>query len=365
MRQGKKNGSTAQGEETGLRKERKQQTGTLFLFLIILVFVILMLTFLITSAVLFLLVRGGALTVDVSSSGAPLAVLVAFFLLASLVISFLVSIGIIFMPMRDLNSLIRGLHRLADGDFAYRMDVDRRSVGRDVARSFNTLAQELEGTEMLRSDFVNNFSHEIKTPIVSIRGFARLLQKTDLTGQQQEYADIIAQESNRLAEMTRKILDLTKVENQSILSDVEEYNLSEQLRQCCLLFMDRAEEKNLAFEADFPEVKIRGNADLLKEVWVNLLDNAVKFSSQGGVISLSIRNLPETVSVQVTNPSEPLSEEAQKRLFQKFYQGETSHSGEGTGIGLSLVKRIAALHGGDVRAKWQDGLYSIRVILPR
>ncbi len=350
-----------------MKKERKKLFGTLMALFVLLVLVILLLCFLVIAVLLFVLMRAGIFSLNVNpGQGMPPAALwVLFFLLASLVISFLIILLVFFLPMRWLNTLMTGLRNLAQGDFSSRINVGSVPLAKNVAASFNTLAEELEGTEMLRSDFVNNFSHEIKTPIVSIRGFARLLQQEDLTPKQQEYADIIAEESDRVSGMTQKVLDLAKLENQTILTDTEEYNLSEQLRRCCLLLIHQAEKKQVELDADFPEVKITANLSLLQEVWMNLLDNAVKFAPQGSTVEIRIAERKDGETVTISNESEPLPEAAMRRIFQKFYQAESSHSNEGTGIGLSIVKRIVELHGGTATAVWDRGVFSMQIFLPK
>ncbi|MPM07787.1 Alkaline phosphatase synthesis sensor protein PhoR [bioreactor metagenome] len=218
-----------------------------------------------------------------------------------------------------------------------------------MSQSFNALAEELQNTEMLRSDFVNNFSHEFKTPIVSIRGFAKLLQKGNLPAEQQrEYLGIIADESTRLAEMATHVLDLTKIENQSILTDVTRFNLSEQIRGAVLLLEKKWSQKGLTIAAEFDEYEIEANEEMLKQVWINLIDNSVKFSPQGGEIGLSIAKTADGIAVAVKNNGAEIAEEDQKRIFNKFYQGDTSHAAEGTGIGLAIVKRIVELHKGKI-----------------
>ncbi|MCD7821932.1 MAG: ATP-binding protein, partial [Clostridiales bacterium] len=279
-------------------------------------------------------------------SGLPMMLL--YFCFASVIIGSAVSLLITYLPVRAINKIIKGMYRLADGDFSVRIHLKIPGLGQDLSRAFNTMAEELENTELLRSDFVNNFSHEMKTPIVSIRGFARLLCKQPLTELQAQYAQVIAEEAQRLSVMTEKILSLTKVENQTILTGVAAFNLSEQLRKSILLLMERIEAKGLELEADFPEVTLSGNAELLEQAWVNVLDNAVKFSPEGGTVAVSIRPGADAVTVSVLNQAEPLSEETQRRIFQKFYQADASHGGEGAGIGLSLVKRIVELHRGTV-----------------
>lgn len=269
------------------------------------------------------------------------------------------------IPIKPLAALIDGMNRLAHGDFKARINLGRPPMIQEVSASFNTLAEELEHTEMLRSDFINNFSHEFKTPIVSIQGFAGLLLKGNLPeAQQREYLEIIAEESARLASMATGVLDLTKVENQHILTGTSRYNLSEQLRGCILLFEKRWADKGLTINAEFEEHMITANEEQLKQVWVNLLDNAVKFSPERGEIDITIAQAKGVTAVSIQNRGDALNEAEQERIFQKFYQGDTSHASEGTGIGLAIVKKIVELHRGAVSASNANDKTVFTVTLP-
>jgi len=253
--------------------------------------------------------------------------------------------------------------RLANGHFDERIDLGDEHPLKEMGDTFNSLASELENTEVLRADFVNNFSHAFKTPIVSINGFARLLQCGELSEEEKkEYIDIIAEESTRLANMATNILSLTKVENQTILTDLKEFNLSEQIRHCILLLEKKWTRKEIEISADFQEYIFLGDADLLKQVWVNLLDNAVKFSPIGAEVAVKINRKPHLLEISIINHGPAISETEQKRLFDKFWQGDTSHASEGTGVGLSIVKRIVELHKGmiQVASSEKETIFSVR-----
>ncbi len=297
---------------------------------------------------------------DTMSKAAP------FILSSLLILPFGVTIALFALryPMRPVKQLIHGMNSLAEGHFEERLDFGEATPMKDLADTFNTLASELQNTEMLRSDFVNNFSHEFKTPIVSIHGFAQLLQKAEnLTEEQREYVDVIVDESRRLAYMATNVLNLTKIENQSILSDTTEYNLSEQLRKCILLLEKKWMEKDITFAADFGEHTIRADPELLKQVWSNLLDNAIKFSPQCSEIGVEISQSEDTVQVAIKNHGPMITEEEQKRLYEKFWQGDTSHAAQGTGIGLAIVKRIVELHSGsiDVTSTPEETIFSVKL----
>ena len=265
--------------------------------------------------------------------------------------------------------MITQMNRLAAGDFNARLHFGKPLGSHpsfaEAAESFNKMAEELGNTEMLRADFINNFSHEFKTPIVSIAGFARVLKRGNLTEQQkEEYIDVIEEESLRLAAMATNVLDLTKVENQKILADVTRYNLSEQIRSCVLLLENKWTRKELDFDLEFGEYDVRANEELLKQVWINLLDNAVKFSPVGGTVMVRIVRMQRDVTVSITNSGNEISAEDRERIFNKFYQADKSHAAEGNGIGLAIAKQVTQLHRGGITAENGDGTVTFRVSLP-
>ena len=285
---------------------------------------------------------------------------------ASLAIGTFITYTFIKLPMKPVKKLLRGMTRLANGHFDERLDFGEAAPLREMADTFNSLAGELQNTELLRADFVNNFSHEFKTPIVSILGMAQMLQRDDLTeAQRREYVDVIVDETTRLSNMATNVLNLTKIENQSILTKTTEFNLSEQLRKSVLLLEKKWNAKELEPDMDFPEIMFRGDEALLQQVWVNLLDNAIKFSPQGAPLTVMVEEDATTVEVAIRNRGPQISPEDQKRLFDKFWQGDTSHASEGTGIGLSIVKKIIDLHGGQVSVESTEEDTAFIVTLPK
>lgn len=269
-----------------------------------------------------------------------------------------------------VNRIINRMNRLASGDYSARLSYGKpiclHPTVIEITSSFNRMAEELEKTEMLRMDFINNLSHEFKTPIVSIAGFAKMLKKDNLSEEQRkEYLDIIEEEAKRLADMAANVLNMTKVENQTILTDITKFNLSEQIRSSVLLLEEKWLKKNLELDLDFEEYNICANEELLKEVWINLVDNAVKFSPVNGLISIKIEEKQETYLITVSNQGDIISEESRKKLFHKFYQADESHATEGNGIGLVIVKRVVELHKGDISVECKDDEVSFIVELPK
>ncbi|MCD7770292.1 MAG: HAMP domain-containing histidine kinase [Oscillospiraceae bacterium] len=348
-----------------LRLRQQEQRGALTALFSAIIFIILTVTILIVGIVTAILVRSGSLRLSFHT-GLPAVLCVIVLAVGSILTGTIIGSFIDRAPLRTLNRAIDGINQLARGSYETRLEVAEQPVLQELAESFNILAAELQNTEMLRSDFVNNFSHEFKTPIVSIQGFAKLLQKGNLPPEQQrEYLDIIVAESRRLADMATNVLTLTKVENQEILTDVTVFNLSEQLRNCVLLLEKKWSAKNLDMVIDLEEYSTQASEDLLKEVWINLLDNAIKFSPQNGEIMVQIQPGAGVLIVSVTNYGPDIPLEDQKRIFNKFYQGDTSHSGEGTGVGLAVAKRIIDLHQGRIQVSSGGGKTVFSVSLPQ
>jgi len=227
---------------------------------------------------------------------------------------------------------------------------------REFKAAFNKAAEELSGTELLRKDFVNNFSHEFKTPIVSISGFADLLLDEDVTlEEQREYLQIIRDESRRLAQLSGSVLLLNRIEAQTILTDCTDFSLDEQLRQCILVTRQKWRDKPLQFEAALAPCTYHGSEALVKEIWLNLLDNAAKFSPENGTISVTLHREQGRPVVAVTDHGCGMDAETCCHIFEQFYQGDTSHRTQGNGLGLAMAQKIAALHGGAVTVDSRPG----------
>lgn len=287
------------------------------------------------------------------------------FILASVFMGTTVTALISRFITKPVNTVAQGMSLLASGDFSARIELNKNEESQKLANGFNKLAEELQSIQMLRSDFINEFAHEFKTPIVSIKGFAELLIKDNLTEEQRkEYAAVILEEAERLSILSSNALNLSKVENQNILTDVTRFNVSEQIRSCLLLLEKKWTEKNLELNIDFDEFSVRANEEMLKQVWINLLENAVKFSIEEGVLEISIAMEESKLKVCVKNEGVELEEEDKHKVFEKFYRADSSHMVEGNGVGLAIVKRIVDLHGGKVEADSGGGKTWFTVYLP-
>lgn len=248
-------------------------------------------------------------------------------------------------PMMKLGDAMR---KVAGGDFSVRLDCSSRIHDvRKVYGSFNTMVKEIGNTETLQTDFVSNVSHEFKTPINAIEGYASLLQDSQLTDEQKNaYIDKIIFNTRRLSDLVGNILLLSKVNNQTISLKASTFRLDEQVRQSILALESKWEKKEIEFDIDLDEIEYTGYENLLSHVWLNLIDNAVKFSPQNGQIRIRLKQLDGSVTFSIWDNGLPIPKADIDRIFNKFYQGDNSHASEGNGLGLALVRKIvAAAHG--------------------
>ena len=253
----------------------------------------------------------------------------------------------ILSPIMKINDATK---KVAKGDFSVRLE--ENSVAneiREISQNFNIMVKELSNTETLQNDFVSNVSHEFKTPLAAIEGFTTLLQDDTLSREEQKkYINKILENTHRLTNLTQSILSLSRLENQEIVMQKEHFQLDEQIRYVLLDFQDRWEEKNINIDLILEDVVFYGNKGLLAQVWSNLIDNAIKFSSTNGILSIRCSVAENNVVVTVTDSGVGMTEEIKKHAFDKFFQGEHSHNIQGNGLGLALVKRIVSLCGGKV-----------------
>lgn len=258
------------------------------------------------------------------------------------------------MVGRPVRKIIRAAERIMQGDFSARIpplrSIDTASGFDIVADYFNRMAQELAGTETLRTDFIANVSHELKTPLSVIQNYGTMLAQPNLSETQRlEYAHAITDASRRLASLITNILKLNKLENQQIFPAATTYDLGEQLAECLLAFEHAWEEKNLEIETDIEDgVLVHSDAELLSLVWNNLFSNAIKFTEPGGTVTLRMKSDGDAVLVEVADTGCGIAPEVGKHIFEKFYQGDTSHATQGNGLGLALVKRVIDIVGGDI-----------------
>lgn len=253
-----------------------------------------------------------------------------------------------------LKKLEKTIGKIADGDFSVRLPVKRSHTQeiQEIYSGFNLMAQELGTTEILQTDFVSNVSHEFKTPINAIEGYSMLLQDGDnLTAEQREYVEKILFNTKRLSSLTGSILLLSKLENQTIATNKSTFRLDEQIRQSIVALEPLWEKKQCDFDIEMNDTVYFGNEVLMHHVWDNLISNAIKFGPQNGTVKIRLASENTNIIFTVEDMGDGISEEAQKHIFDKFYQGDNSHKSEGNGLGLTLVKKILDLEEGEISAK--------------
>ncbi len=270
-----------------------------------------------------------------------------------------------FRLSKPVQVLTRAHERVQEGDFSVRLPDNQPGEMGELMRSFNDMTETLGSTAYLQKDFISSISHEFKTPIASIRGFAKLLQMPGLTEEQKaEYISMIAQESDRLSRLSETLLRLSALEQQTALASLSTFPLDEQLRQVILRLEPNWSHKDIGWQLDLSEVSIHSDQELLNQVWINLLQNAIKFSPEGSEIAVRVFREGNAI-VEVEDHGCGMTEEAQKRIFDKFYQADKSRKQEGVGLGLSLVKRIVDMMGGTITVTSEVNVGStFRVELP-
>lgn len=286
------------------------------------------------------------------------AMLLAYALLFSIVVFMIIIMGLSNKAMKPIVQLNNATQEVAKGNFDIFVVNDSQDEIGQLTESFNKMAKELKSIEYLRKDFVSNVSHEFKTPISSILGFAKLLENRNLTEEEKkEYLEIIVEESERLSNLSTNILKLSKLESQDIVFNKAEYSLDEQIRRVILLLEPKWCEKNIDFDIDMENISFLADEDLMQQVWINLLNNAIVYSYQNGVIHIKMYKQKEEEKAVIIIKDEGIGmdKHTKDRMFEKFFKGDTSHSKEGAGLGLALVKRIIDLHQGVIEVESEPG----------
>ena len=319
-----------------------------------LVFAAIFAVFTAVTLVWYILFRCGALRVNPFGHQLPP---ILPFALCSLFLGGIIALYVGRLIIRPIQNISDAFDELSAGNFDVKVSENERIKEiREMAQHFNAMTYDLSHIETLRSDFVASVSHEFKTPIASIEGYATLLQSHNLSQEKHDhYVEKILENSQRLANLSGNVLMLSKLENQEIIPGKAEFRLDEQLRKCILLLENKWTEKELEWDIDLLRKTYYGSEELLEQVWINLLDNAIKHSPQGGLISVTLTDTEAALVVCVADYGDGMTEEVQKHIFEKFYQGDPSHKADGNGLGLALVKRIVELSKGQISVKSSPG----------
>lgn len=260
---------------------------------------------------------------------------------------------------RPVKRITEAAQKIMEGDFSVRIKPTSTLYSggtfNEIIVCMNQMAEELSGIETLRTDFTANVSHELKTPLSVMQNYGTLLQKPGLSEEKRiEYAKVITDSSRKMADLVSNILKLNKLENQQIFPDVSTYDLGEQLCECLLSFEDIWETKGLQIQTDIEDnVLVKADSEMMALVWNNLFSNAIKFTENGGLISLRLFTEKDDAYIQIADTGCGISKEVGMHMFDKFYQGDTSHAMQGNGLGLALVKRIIDITGSEISVESQ------------
>lgn len=239
--------------------------------------------------------------------------------------------------------------KVASGDFTIELETKRNDEIGELTHNFNKMVKELNSIECLQKDFINNVSHEIKTPISSIQGFAKLLEADNLSKEERkEYAEIIKEESDRLLYLSTNILKLAKLENQERIMNKTKFNIAEQIRRTISVLEPKWKEKNIKFNVSLKEQEFLGEKDLMYQVWMNIIENSIKFSKQDGQIDVKMKTNQDSIIVEIKDYGIGMEEEEAKKIFDRFYQVDKSHTKPGAGLGMTIAKRIVELSDGKI-----------------
>lgn len=271
------------------------------------------------------------------------------------------------MVEKPVEKILEATERIAAGDFSVEVvpahEYEKYDEYDLIMENLNVMAAELSKSEILKTDFISNVSHEIKTPLAIIQNYATALQDESLDiNTRQKYAKTLVQASKRLTALVTNILKLNKLENQEIKPEYETVNLTEMLAETVLSFEEWIEKKGLTLDCDLDEVTLVSAPSYLEIVWNNLLSNAIKFTDAGGVIGVSLKRENGWYTVRISDTGCGISPETGKHIFEKFYQGDTSHAQEGNGLGLALVKKVIDVLGGEISVESEQGKGSTFIV---
>lgn len=273
-------------------------------------------------------------------------------MILSVLIGSLLTIFVSRRITKPLNELSIAANSVARGNFNVRVRPTKDKEYAKLIKNFNRMAEELSGIETLRGDFISNVSHEFKTPLASIQGFAKLLQDDSLSVEERrEYTDIIINETARLSKLTSDILRLSKLENQNTISDKTRFSIDEQIRKILLVLEPEWTKKDINLDLSLDSVYYFGNEELMAQIWQNIINNAIKFTPVGGNIGVSLVGTQKNINVRITDDGPSIPPEVAAKIFDKFYQGDNSRKTEGNGLGLALVKRVVDLSGGEIHVE--------------
>lgn len=291
-------------------------------------------------------------------------IIIGAFVLVCFLVAVLISFLVTYRGMKLINEVSEELAKVSTGDYTAKLSLKTKSPQiNSVVDKFNEMVNQLNSVAVLKNDFISGFSHEFKTPIVSLKGYAELLLESEnLTEEQKEYARIILEESERLSRLSENSLMLAKLDSQTNIVEKKKFLLNGQIEDCVLLLDGALKEKNIEVEMDLKKVYYSSDPYLIKEIWINLLSNAIKYSKVGGKISIKLKKEYGNIIVTIKDTGVGMTDEVRAHIFDKFYQGDVSHASKGLGLGLTIVKRILELTNGTIECESDEGLGTTMIV---
>lgn len=335
----------------------------LWIYLSSMIFVLILSTFIVFTMIIYLISKLHVFSVQERSF--PAFILIAAF---SIIVSSGVSAMIGKRILQPIAELRKSMNQVAQGDFSIQMNqIYAVDEVKDLYADFNIMVKELGSTETLRSDFVSNVSHEFKTPITIIQGYVQLLQDSELTmAERTEFYQRILEGTQQLATLSDNILKLTKLETQNSEIERKPFRLDEQIREVILFLQPKWEKRNLGLDIELPKAVYDGNEEFLYQVWLNIIDNAIKYNKENGAISVKLREEDAAFFIEVFDEGVGMTAEESEKSFDKFYQADRSRKTEGNGLGLSLSQKIIELHQGSIHVNSKLAIGTVFIIeLPK
>ncbi|MCM3782238.1 HAMP domain-containing histidine kinase [Neobacillus mesonae] len=295
----------------------------------------------------------------ITSPSTPLAIKwILNFLTYSLITGSLVILIATMFLVKPIKKLTKATRHIAGGDFNVKLNIKQKGELGTLAQSFEEMIHDLQQVEQMRRDFVSNVSHEVQSPLTSISGYAKALKQINIPEHERNrYLDIIIAEADRMSKMSDSLLKLSLLESQSQQLQLTTFDLDEQIRRVIVAIQPQWSARNINFDLNLNAVELKADHNLLNQVWTNILGNSIKFSNDGDVINVSIKQDSKNAIVQITDTGIGISLEDQQRIFERFFKADRSHSRKygGSGMGLAIVKQILLLHHGDIRVESELG----------
>lgn len=328
-----------------MKKERKKTGLGIIIYFTLIIILVIMLTLGFAELITYILNYYFHRVLNISSA--------SWLMIFSMILGFVFARLASSLFLSPVTRLGKAMKKVAERDFSVRLETKSVITElRDIYDNFNLMTSELGTVEELQTNFVSSISHEFKTPINAIEGYAMLLQEKNIPPEEQEeYVEKILFNTKRLSELVGNILLLSKLENQAIPAKTEEFRLDEQIRHAILLLESKWSAKEISFDIDLEETMYNGTEGLMLHIWLNLIDNAVKFSEKNGSIKMTLRRRKNDIIFAIEDNGCGISEEDIKHIFSRFYQSDSSRKDEGSGLGLALVKQITELCGGSIDVK--------------